>query len=407
MSVPSLSVSVHDRYGPEIRDKIGEKLREPLATEYVMLTPARLAALAEIESVHEPVISFYLELGPDRRLGGAWRTAFRSLAGAALKSIEHQSERRAIESAFDHIETALDDALPELGRGVVFFVCARPALWTQITLSLALPDGVHFGQRPHLRPLARTRDEHDCFVLGVLSQQMNRFFISQIGQVQEVLQVRSGPIRRMVVHRAPREGEGPQVTEAKKIETRIVAHAAEAILTRFGGRYLSLSGPPDLRSALLHELPRAIRDHDGGTFAVDVHANTSDVCAAAEPIQRAVEAREEVSTVRRLIDAGPHNAAWGVPATLAALHQHRVRTLIVDDTFSQRGVRCRICGCLFGAHIDRCVSCGGAAIEVIEDVVEFGLEQALQQKAALELVRSEAARRLMTRVDPMGAILRW
>jgi hypothetical protein len=32
MRVPSLSVSVHDRYGPEIRDKIGEKLREPLAS---------------------------------------------------------------------------------------------------------------------------------------------------------------------------------------------------------------------------------------------------------------------------------------------------------------------------------------------------------------------------------------
>jgi peptide subunit release factor 1 (eRF1) len=192
-----------------------------------------------------------------------------------------------------------------------------------------------------------------------------------------------------------------------KIETRIAGHAAEAILSQFDGRYLSLSGPPDLRSALLHELPGAIRDHDGGIFSVDVHANASEVRAAAEPTQRAVEAREEVCTVRRLIDAGPHNAAWDVPATLAALHQHRVRTLIVDDTFSQHGVRCRICGCLSGAHIDRCMSCGGAAIEVIEDVVEFGLEQALQQEAALELVRSEAARRLMTRVGPMGAILRW
>jgi hypothetical protein len=407
MSVPSLSVSVHDRYGPKIRDKISEKLREPLATEYVMLTPARLAALAEIESTHEPVISFYLQLGPDRRVGGAWRTAFRSLAGAALKAIGHQGERRAIELAFDRIETALDDALPELGRGVAFFVCAKPTLWTQVSLSLALPDGVHFGRRPHLRPLARTRDEHDCFVLGVLSQQMNRFFISQIGQVQEVLQVRSGPIRRMVVHRGPREGEGPQVTGAKKIETRIVAHAAEAILTRFGGRYLSLSGPPDLRSALLHDLPRAIADHDGGIFAVDVHANTSEVSAAAEPIQRAVEAREEVCTVRRLIDAGPHNSAWGVPATLAALHQHRVRTLIVDDAFSKPGVRCRTCGCLAGAHIGSCESCGGIEIELIEDVVEFALERALEQKSALELLRSEAARRIMTTVAPMGAILRW
>ena len=101
---------------------------------------------------------------------------------------------------------------------------------------------------------------------------------------------------------------------------------------------------------------------------------------------------EVVATVRRLIDAGPHNSAWGVPATLAALHQHRVRTLIVDDAFSQPGVRCRTCGCLAGAHIGSCESCGGVEIELIEDVVEFALERALEQGSALELLRSSARR---------------
>jgi hypothetical protein len=87
MSVPSLSVSVHDRYSAQIRDKIAHKLREPLvAGAYVMLTPAHLAALAKIESADEPVISLCLHLSPDRRVSGAWRTAIASLAGAALQN---------------------------------------------------------------------------------------------------------------------------------------------------------------------------------------------------------------------------------------------------------------------------------------------------------------------------------
>jgi peptide subunit release factor 1 (eRF1) len=43
---------------------------------------------------------------------------------------------------------------------------------------------------------------------------------------------------------------------------------------------------------------------------------------------------------------------------------------------------------------------------VVEDVVELALEQALEQRAGLELVRSGAARRLMTERGPIAALLR-
>jgi hypothetical protein len=50
---------------------------------------------------------------------------------------------------------------------------------------------------------------------------------------------------------------------------------------------------------------------------------------------------------------------------------------------------------------------GSDAIEAAEDVVELAIEQALEEKAALELVRSGTARQLMTRIGPMAAPLRW
>jgi peptide subunit release factor 1 (eRF1) len=44
---------------------------------------------------------------------------------------------------------------------------------------------------------------------------------------------------------------------------------------------------------------------------------------------------------------------------------------------------------------------------VVTDVVELAIEQALEEKGALEIVRSSAARHLMTSIGPMAALLRW
>jgi peptide subunit release factor 1 (eRF1) len=40
-------------------------------------------------------------------------------------------------------------------------------------------------------------------------------------------------------------------------------------------------------------------------------------------------------------------------------------------------------------------------------VVELAIEHALEEKSALEIVRSSAARRLMASIGPMAAMLRW
>src|SRR5438270_175723 len=129
MSVPTFSVSVHDRYTPEVRDRILEKLLASASevddTAYRMLTPARLRALAEIDSADAPVLSLYLQLTPERRTGRAWRTFFAGLADATLKPIGNRREREAAKDEFDRIERAMEDGLPDLGCGVAFFACRK------------------------------------------------------------------------------------------------------------------------------------------------------------------------------------------------------------------------------------------------------------------------------------------
>jgi hypothetical protein len=82
-------------------------------------------------------------------------------------------------------------------------------------------------------------------------------------------------------------------------------------------------------------------------------------------------------------------------------------SLAVDDTFCKPGSCCRNCGALRMGKVPKCPVCGNDAIEAVVDVVEMAIEQALEQKSALGIVRSSAARRLMTSIGPMAALLRW
>jgi hypothetical protein len=81
-----------------------------------MLTPARLRTLAEVEATSAIVVSFYMQLNPDRRLGSAGRTFFSSLCDATLKPIEDRLQRKEIQGELDRIGHALEAELPALGR---------------------------------------------------------------------------------------------------------------------------------------------------------------------------------------------------------------------------------------------------------------------------------------------------
>jgi hypothetical protein len=409
MTVPSLAVSVHDRYTPEVRDRILGKLDGSIKeTEaYRLLTPTHLRTLAEIEAGDAPVLSLYLQLSPDRRAAGAWRTAFSSLSAAALRPIADRHKRKAVTDELDRISQALEAELPVLGRGVAFFTCRKLGLWRQIAVSVPLPDDVHVSSSPYLRPLVRTRDEHDRFALALLSQERSRFFVSQIGQVDEVFRVKGQRLRKLLTDRVPRDRNDALVIEAMKNEARVLAHVAELVLTQFEGRYLLIAGAPELRAAVTQHLPIAVQQQLGGEFSADIHAPPAEVAKAAEPAQRAIEEREEVATVQRLLDAGPDLSAWGEQPTLDALREGRVATLVIDDIFGKPGARCRNCGGLCAAPAQSCPACDSDAVEAVGDLVELAIEQALEQRAALELVRSSAARGLMASIGAMAALLRW
>jgi hypothetical protein len=255
--------------------------------------------------------------------------------------------------------------------------------------------------------LVRTRDEHDRFVLVVFSEELNRFFISQIGQVEEVFQVKGEQPQKALRDHGPKDRPHVMATEPLKNEAHVLSGAAELILAHFECCHLLLSGAAELRAAIMNDLPKMARQCVGAEFAVEVHAAPAAVAAAAEPAQLMIEEREEIATVQRVLDAGPNRAAWGVQPTLDALRLGRVMTLVAQDAFAQPGARCSNCGALLGTPVQRCPVCESDAVKAVDDVVELAIEQALEEKSVLEIVRSSTAQQLMTTIGPMAAVLRW
>jgi hypothetical protein len=58
-------------------------------------------------------------------------------------------------------------------------------------------------------------------------------------------------------------------------------------------------------------------------------------------------------------------------------------------------------------YMPKCPVCGSEAIEAVADVVELAMSTHSKKSQPWKLVRSSAARRLITSIGPMAVLLRW
>ena len=132
-----------------------------------------LHRLAAIEPRQAPVISLYLDLGPD----APGRDAFlRKAMAEQIKALETQPERQeGMAGAFKRIEAALADHAAAGARAAAIFAAADDdTVFTAIPLDTPV-DGhqLFVGPVPHLYPLARLIDQNPRY--AALLQQCSSF----------------------------------------------------------------------------------------------------------------------------------------------------------------------------------------------------------------------------------------
>jgi peptide subunit release factor 1 (eRF1) len=391
---------------PDTRDALLAELRRRTTTPgFHFLSADHLTRLNEAESDGAPVVSLYLSLAPDMRQGNGWDRAFRDLSAQALgQAGEH---RDAVQAELDRVHEALEAGVPRTGRGVAFFACESQGLFEQIGTAVELPSAVYVDRGPHVRPLARVRDENDRFVIALVSAHQSRFFFAQIGLVEEVYTLDGEELA--VTDFASKDQRQNIRADLRRAQSQKSAHAAQLICQTLDARHVVYSAPPDMDAAFTEALDQATRQKLAGHFACEIHATTSEVAAAAEPTMRETEARQEMETVGRVEALLASKAVAGLADTLDMLNQQRVLTLVVDDEARVAGGLVSVDGSadLLTDQTDGTYAATGADVRGVPDLVEHMLDRAMAQGASLELVRSDAARAALLKHGPTAALLRF
>jgi peptide subunit release factor 1 (eRF1) len=373
-----------------------------------LLTPGEIRALTAMESPDVPIVSLYLDLGPAARQDRKWATVLKTLARDATAASPDARAARHVTQEVGRIEAMLDQRVRDLGRGLALFTAESLGLWHEVALPLALPNRLRVGSRAYLRPLFRVMDEHDRFLIVLVDDQRARIFISQLGFIVEVADlVEEGSSYVDDQNGWARVRLQRQRDAHVQSHAGTVAHAASLAMDHFAARWMLLAGTPDVVVDVREQLPQAVASRLGGEFKVALAASTKDVAKAAAPIQRAVEAREELATIERLGNArSGGRGVWGLEDTLQAIGEGRVMTLVVQHDYRAPGGVCVDSGVLTANPTGLCPHCGEAVADV-GDVVEMALERAYQQGADLEMVRSEAGLTRLGDYAPIGALLRF
>jgi peptide chain release factor subunit 1 len=171
MNIPSLKIPAHERYSPELGDKISDLLRmQAEGASYHLPTPTQLRALAEIESAEAPILACIYNL-----MAESWPCVAKRIQKPAHSHGTGDQRSADVARRTRSIAQTLEDELPDLRRGVAFFTFTQPELWQQIAVSVPFPDAAFLRPKPYLRPMVRTWDEQGRFVLVDVSHGSSRF----------------------------------------------------------------------------------------------------------------------------------------------------------------------------------------------------------------------------------------
>jgi peptide chain release factor subunit 1 len=269
-------------------------------------------------------------------------------------------------------------------RGLALFSSSGAGLWTEVGVPRPLPDRAVVSSTPHVLPLEAVVETFETYGTVLVDRERARIFLTRAGRIHEETDLWDEVPGRHD------QGGWAQARFQRHIEEHVGRHLKHVadVLLRFERRgrfdHLILAGPDET----VAELERGLHDYLRRCVVARVHlpmaASVKDVLDRSLEVEERREMDRERATVDRLTaEAGAgRGGVIGLAPTLAALNDARVETLVVPFGRSAEGVRCPACGWL-GGDGSTCPTCG-AGTDVVPDVIEAGVEQALRQNARVE-----------------------
>lgn len=294
-------------------------------------------------------------------------------------------------------------------RGLAFFACSADGFFEVVESPLPVNNDIVVNHTPHVRPLEAILQAYERFAVLLVDRQRARLFRFELGELTEHTEVFDAVPRGGDQAGHPAQGSrGSHVQRhTDVIAHRHLKHAAEVTFTELQRRpvdHVILGGPKEVVAELEGLLHTWVRDRVVDRLVIATTAGPDEVRQAALAVEEAQTRRSEAALVERLrnaIGTGSGGVA-GLEATLAALVERRVDVLLVSDGYATEGWRCRSCRYL-GPRGRKCPVCKNS-MDLVNDVVEEAVEEALANKCRVQIVRENADLDVLGRI---GAVLRF
>src|SRR5215207_10946863 len=378
-----------------------------------------LRSLSEVDADEPVVVSLFLNLDPAEFATAQARasqvTSLLSELDGLLRDRELSSDALAeLASDRERMEAVLRDEALDIGDAAGLAVYSSHALEVFEVVKLADPvdAAVFVEQRPILEPVIGLQDDGAWCVL-LVTRDTARVFRGGPTVIREVRDLRSE------VKNQHSAGGWSQARFERSVEQEVEWHlerATELLFRLFKRRpfdHLIIGANNEaLRPALTSETHAYLAERIRGWVDIDEKlASDDEVLEAVRAVMDAHFEQEESALFERFAaqeGSGEGRAVQGLEPVLAALVERKVETLLVREGAQAPGSKCVTCGWLGPAGLERCVV-DDTALDALEDIVEAAIQAAIQQAAAVHVVRADDARGNAATPfsEPIAALLRY
>jgi hypothetical protein len=373
------------------------------------ITRDLLRRLTEVHPEKGRVLSVFLNLDPSQFATPAARaSAITSVMTEAAHKAEAEGrrlghdEREALRSDVDRVREVLigGDIAANGTRAVAVFACRPADLLEVVSLRHPLDSRAVIERTPCVEPLVLEGTAERWAVL-LVNRRSARLFTGVGEDLAETDRIEDD------VHRQHDQGGWSQARYQRGIEKEKddhLLHAAEVAFDlhkRVGFDHLLVGAPEETVHELEEKLHPYLRERIAGRVELDVeNASLDEVrrCAAEKIREQAVRReREALDRLAEGVGRGGRGKA-GLADVLWALNEQRVDTLLVKPGFTAPGARDLDTGVLYAEPPE------DARTEPCADVVELAIEKAIEQSAAVIVVRHHDD---LGPLGGIGAVLRF
>lgn len=314
------------------------------------------------------------------------------------------------------IEQYLDLTYDWTKPGLAIFTFGDQDFFRAYPSAISFRNRVRVGPRPYVKPLNHLLDHYAHYGVAVVDRIGAKFFEYHLGELQDAGGTMGDEVRKQKLGGGSARGGGTSSATGQRggqggrheeeVINRNMRESAAAAGSFFAGkpiRRLFLGGTAENVALYRDNLSKQLQSCVAGTFPADMTAGEHEIRERSLALLKEANIERERKLVKNMITAAAKgsNAVVGLDATLKALNDGRVQTLVVSDGYRVSGYSDESARYL-SAHAGE--SPYGAAMNATDDVVNAAVSLAMELGGHVEIISDDDE---LEKVGRIGAVLRY